>query len=323
VDVARQQHLQDQIAARVAASLADVDWAEATLFVLQVAGVRRAWVDALDAVGSAKPDLPTPDVDDLAAELREVMADPERGTWFSLVLTLTAAGSFTARFNGDRRVFDDPASPFEATGAEVVPSDADYAADLARFPRAEKYRPDWLPAAGAPAGPAEPATAGPAAAGPDAAGPAADAAPPAGAVPPAALPSSLAGLDGRWGWSGVLTSVARQTAASPVSSSPAGAPTDEPDAPELTLTQLERRVRDAVVLDVIAPHRVGTLLRLHAEAVDAGVLPAVDAVGSVDTELGIEEARVAHPEVVPVVEAAVASVVDVVVAEHVQAVVAD
>ncbi|NIJ04221.1 hypothetical protein [Frigoribacterium faeni] len=314
MDVARQQHLQDQIAARVAGSLADVDWAEATLFVLQVAGVRRAWVDALDAVGSAKPDLPTPDVDDLAAELREVMADPERGTWFSLVLTLTAAGSFTARFNGDRRVFDDPASPFEATGDEVVPSDADYAADLARFPRTEKYRPDWLPAAGpAPAGSADPATAGPAA----------DAASPAGAVPPAALPSSLAGLDGRWGWSGVLTSVARQTATSPVSSSPAGAPTDEPDAPELTLTQLERRVRDAVVLDVIAPHRVGTLLRLHAEAVDAGVLPAVDAVGSVDTDLGLEEARVAHPEVVPVVEAAVASVVDVVVAEHVQAVVAD
>jgi hypothetical protein len=236
------------------------------------------------------------------------MADPERGTWFSLVLTLTAGGSFTARFNTDRRVFDDPASPFEATGDDVLPTDADYAADLARFPRSDKYRPEWLPSDVAPA------TASSA--------PAADDAPDQVPSPSAALPASLSGLAGRWGWPGVLASVAQQTAASPVASSPEPAPADDADAPELTLGHVARRVRDAVVLDVIAPHRVATLLRLHAEAVSAGVLPAVDAVEAVDPELGLEEARVASPEVVPVVEAAVTSVVDAVVAEHLRAVVA-
>ena len=73
---------------------------------------------------------------------------------------------------------------------------------------------------------------------------------------------------------------------------------------------------------LIAPHRVATLLRLHAEAVAVGVLPEVDATGSVDPELGLEEARVAFPEVVPAVEAAVASVIDAIVAEHLRAVVA-
>jgi hypothetical protein len=308
VDVARQQDLQNQIAARVAESLVDVDWAEATLFLLQVGDVSRTWVDALDAAGSAKQDLPTPDVEALGQQLREAMVDPERGTWFSLVLTLSSDGSFTARFNGERRVFDDAASPFEATSDVVVPTDADYAADLVRFPRSEKYRPEWLPEGVAPAASTSSRD------GRDSSE--------AAVSPAAGLPASLAALDGRWGWPGVLASVAQQTAASPVASSPEATPADEHDAPELSLRHLALRVRDAVVLDVIAPHRVATLLRLHAEAVDAGVLPAVDAVESVDPDLGLEEARVASPEVVPAVEAAVASVVDAVVAEHLRAVVA-
>jgi len=308
VDVARQQDLQNQIAARVAESLVDVDWAEATVFLLQVGDVRRTWVDALDAAGSVKQGLPTPDVEALGEQLREAMADPERGTWFSLVLTLSSDGSFTARFNGERRVFDDAASPFEAAGDDVVPSDADYAADLARFPRAEKYRPEWLPAGAVPVA----ATAS----GVD------DASSRAPEAPAAARPTSLSALDARWGWPGVLASVAQQTAASPVTTSPEGTPADELDASELSLGHLALRVRDAVVLDVIAPHRVATLLRLHAEAVAVGVLPEVDATGSVDPELGLEEARVAFPEVVPAVEAAVASVIDAIVAEHLRAVVA-
>lgn len=312
MDVARQQDLQNQIAARVAGSLVDVDWAEATLFLLQVGDVSRTWLDALDAAGSAKQELPTPDVAALGTQLREAMSDPERGTWFSLVLTLSSDGSFTARFNGERRVFDDAASPFEATGDVVVPSDADYAADLARFPRAEKYRPEWLPEGVAPAAATPPVS------GRAPSPTSAD----AREGQTATLPASLAGLDGRWGWPGVLASVAQQTAASPVASSPEATPADDAEAPELSLGQLALRVRDAVVLDVIAPHRVATLLRLHAEAVAAGVLPAVDAVESVDPELGLEEARVASPEVVPAVEAAVASVVDAVVAEHLRAVVA-
>ena len=145
MDVTRQQQLQNEIAATFAESLVDHDWAEATLFLIEVGSISRVRVDALDATGSARQGLSVPDVASTGSLLRETMADPDKGAWFSLALTLTRDGSFTARFNLDRRVYDDAASPFEPGGAGEVPSDSDYLADLERFPRAEKYRPSWLP----------------------------------------------------------------------------------------------------------------------------------------------------------------------------------
>ena len=54
MDVTRQQQLQNDIAATFAESLAGHDWAEATLFLLEVGSTSRVWVDALDAAGGAK-----------------------------------------------------------------------------------------------------------------------------------------------------------------------------------------------------------------------------------------------------------------------------
>ncbi|KQR46475.1 hypothetical protein ASF82_03100 [Frigoribacterium sp. Leaf164] len=300
MDVPRQQQLQNDIAERFAASLEGTDWAAATLQLLEVGSVSRLWVDAVDAAGSSRTVGTVPDVVALGGQLREVMADPEKGAWFSLSLTVSRDGSFTARFNLDRRVWVNPGSPFEPGDAGVLPSDADYAADLDRFPRAERYRPEWLPTTAGTGGTASATTAS------------------------VALPGALTALEGRWGWPGVLESVAQQTATAPVSSV-AGATTageegggTATDSPVLTVDQLAPLVREAVVADVIAPHRVATLLRLHDEAVAAGLLPGVEGAEAVDGDLSLEEARVAAPELVAAVEAAVGQVVDAVVAAHLQ-----
>jgi hypothetical protein len=146
MDVTRQQQLQNEIAATFAESLAGHDWAEATLFLVEVGATSRVWVDALDAAGGVKQGLAVPDVAAAGSRLREVMADPEKGAWFSFALSLTSDGSFTARFTLDRRVYDNPTSPFEPGPTGDVPTDADYVADLERFPRSDRYRPAWLPA---------------------------------------------------------------------------------------------------------------------------------------------------------------------------------
>jgi len=306
MDVPRQQQLQNDIAERFAASLEGTDWAEATLFLLEVGSVSRLWVDATDATGSSRTVGTVPDVVALGEQLREVMADPEKGAWFSLSLTVTSGGAFTARFNLDRRVHVNPGSPFEPGEAGVLPTDADYLADLARFPRSAKYRPEWLPAADADA-----------AVGGDG----------QGASSSPVLPEPLTALESRWGWPGVLESVAQQVATAPLSAVTADgaepAAPHEGGVPPLSVDQLAQLVREAVVADVIAPHRVATLLRLHAEAVSAGLLPAVDAVETVDGELSLEEARVASPEVVGAVEAAVGTVVDALVASQLRSRVAD
>jgi hypothetical protein len=303
MDVPRQHQLQADIAEHFAASLEGTDWAEATLQLLEVGSVSRLWVDAVDAAGSSRTVGTVPDVVALGEQLREVMADPEKGAWFSLSLTMSRDGSFTARFNLDRRVYVNPGSPFEPGDAGVLPTDADYAADLERFPRSDRHRPDWLPTTAAP-GDDRDAT---------------------GASAPVALPDALTALAGRWGWPGVLESVAQQTATAPVSSVTAegDAGTATSASPGITVDQLAPLVREAVVADVIAPHRVATLLRLHAEAVAAGLLPAVEGSDAVDADLSLEEARVAAPELVAAVEAAVGQVVDTVVAAHLQQVVAD
>jgi len=300
MDVTRQQQLQNDIAARFAASLEGLDWAEATLFLLEVGSVARLWVDATDATGSARQVGAVPDVSALGSQLREAMADPEKGAWFSLSLTVSSDGSFTARFNYDRRVWVDPASPFEPGDAVDLPGDDDYAADLARFPRADRYRPEWLPEATGAGGPDDPAR----------------------ASSSSVVPSALEPLLGRWGWPGVVASVEQQVASSPAASTAETVPGGDGSVPALTLAQLSRGVREAVVSDVIEPHRVATLLRLHTEAVDAGVLPVVADVDQVDPDRSVEEARVVSPAVVPVVEAAVSGLVDAIVAEHLQAVTA-
>ena len=95
MDVTRQQQLQNDIAATFAESLAGHDWAEATLFLLEVGSTSRVWVDALDAAGGAKQGLSIPDVAaagsraalayrDTSGALTVAVIDGTRGLFFEL-----------------------------------------------------------------------------------------------------------------------------------------------------------------------------------------------------------------------------------------------
>jgi hypothetical protein len=66
-------------------------------------------------------------------DLRELMYDPERGTWFSARLTLRAGAAPEYSFNYD----DDPKwwPPLAPTA---------FCRDLAAFPRADEHIPAWL-----------------------------------------------------------------------------------------------------------------------------------------------------------------------------------
>lgn len=75
---------------------------------------------------------PRPPADSLA-ELRAAMHTPGAGTWFTMRLTITAAGRFITDFSYD----DEPGFP-------VQPGPEAYARDLARFPRDADKQPSWL-----------------------------------------------------------------------------------------------------------------------------------------------------------------------------------
>ncbi|MEU3016264.1 MULTISPECIES: hypothetical protein [unclassified Nocardiopsis] len=66
-------------------------------------------------------------------DLRDLMHEPTRGTWFSLHYTITRPGSFHVDFNYD----DEPPFPY--------PLDPErFANDYFRFPREREHIPSWL-----------------------------------------------------------------------------------------------------------------------------------------------------------------------------------
>lgn len=83
--------------------------------------------------GEVLQKFPPRGIIELADELREVMYRPGKGTWFSAVFTITAAGAVDAQFN-----FDD--EPEWSRPTEPV----FYVQDLERFPRDESAIPEWL-----------------------------------------------------------------------------------------------------------------------------------------------------------------------------------
>lgn len=82
---------------------------------------------------SEYPDSPAYDVPPLLKALRAAMYRPGYGTWFSAVVTVTAAGKLDASYNYD----DEP--------AWFYPVDpGSYAADMREFPRDDAHIPEWL-----------------------------------------------------------------------------------------------------------------------------------------------------------------------------------
>jgi hypothetical protein len=92
----------------------------------------------LAKIRAVRPDathtsFPRTQVHDAVASLRSAMYRPERRTWFSMSMTVSAVGAVDASFNYDER---------RPTSFDLA-SDA-YAPDLVTFPRDSAHIPDWL-----------------------------------------------------------------------------------------------------------------------------------------------------------------------------------
>ncbi|WP_146795215.1 hypothetical protein [Agrococcus baldri] len=69
-----------------------------------------------------------------AKQLRELMYEPGKGTWYTMSMTLQPQGSADTAFDYDSEPDFSPA-PID---------DAAFASDLQRFPRDADHTPDWL-----------------------------------------------------------------------------------------------------------------------------------------------------------------------------------
>ncbi|GAA4687044.1 hypothetical protein GCM10025780_37470 [Frondihabitans cladoniiphilus] len=263
--------LQSEMAAAVARVLGDEGWAEGTLFWAEVDSVASERLETVDATGVAREHDVPESIDALGRRLRDAMTDPDKGAWFSMTLTLASGGSFTSRFNYDRRVYDNPASPFAPGQLGDVPDDDAYARDLARHPRSPRYVPLW--------------------------------ARPRAASTDVVVSGLYEPLRTAWGWPGVLAGVAQQTTAALAAAGhdgPLGA--SQVDA-------LGQQVLSAVVADVLEPHRLATLLRLHAEAVALRLLPDVPDSETLDADETLVAARAHSTPALLAVEAGVYGVI--------------
>jgi hypothetical protein len=122
-------------------------WAESTI-EYRAAGAHRELAAHLVAPnGTVVPLAPPSEVWELFGRLRAGMYQPDRGTWLSALYRLQRPSSYSVDFNGDYEPVWD-----------TLPTPADLADELRRYPRAAENVPQWLgEAVGTPA-PAGPAT---------------------------------------------------------------------------------------------------------------------------------------------------------------------
>ncbi|MCP2261555.1 Protein of unknown function (DUF4237) [Streptoalloteichus tenebrarius] len=112
---------------------APTDWAELRLVSRRVGRLAGDTAHVVRQRGGTTQFHPSPACADLVDQLRSVMHNPRRGTWFTARITLVRGGEPTAAFDRDRE--PDWESP---VGPDV------YREDLRVFPRAPEHVPEWL-----------------------------------------------------------------------------------------------------------------------------------------------------------------------------------
>ncbi|RKR73186.1 hypothetical protein [Frondihabitans australicus] len=269
---------QRRVAETLVGSLDGTDWAEAGLFWAEIDGRVLARVETIDRAGQTRDHALPEALSAEAHDLRERMAVADKGTWFSVALTVAATGDLTWRFNYDRRVYDNPASPFAAGPDGAVPDDEAYGRDVAAHPRDERHTPLWLRQGAA----------------------------------SAAVPYDL--LNDAWGWPGVFASVQQQSALAREAFAAARVSAEGGRHGPATLSRREaeslaQHVLTAVVADVLEPHRLATLLGLHAEAVSRRLLPPVPGLAELDPDVTLAAAREASSPALLAVEAGVYGII--------------
>jgi hypothetical protein len=97
-------------------------------------GVMAGETVMLRADGSEESALPAKKTFDAARSLRELMYEPDSGTWFTAVFTVTGAGKLSAEYDYD-------------TEPEIGHFAAEaWRADFEEFPRTPENTPAWLEA---------------------------------------------------------------------------------------------------------------------------------------------------------------------------------
>ncbi len=143
-----QLKVQTAIAQAVADSVAGSRWARAELFYADVATVSWWFLDAVDTDGDPVPADPDRQISELLGKLKKLMADPEKGTWISVSVTLSGNGEYGFAFNYDRQVYSDlDRRPFDPPedGEPVTPAEESWLAEFSRFPRRREFLPAWAP----------------------------------------------------------------------------------------------------------------------------------------------------------------------------------
>lgn len=188
-----------RIASGWMSAMPEGEWTSASLFWGQAADLVYSAATALDLEGQPRSVSLPKDVHDAFVELREGMAEPDRGTWLSASARIDPDGVFEVNWNWDRRWFwgEQAGFPWQSDpGQTPIPSDAQWLDDLARHPREPMHLPAWYPRPAVEAG-----------------------ATPAGAerfraaiAAPGALSEEARPLMDAWGWPGIVE-LARTTSA--------------------------------------------------------------------------------------------------------------
>lgn len=131
-DPQRQDELTKWIATLLARSAPD-GWKRIDMKALMTVGVSDVALTVVLRDGSSPPaELPR-DVIGMLAELRSRMYRPGAGTWLSMRLMMDPPGAYYTSFNYDYDPLWDPGIPA-----------AEWAEDLAAFPRDDAHVPAWL-----------------------------------------------------------------------------------------------------------------------------------------------------------------------------------
>ncbi|WIA95335.1 hypothetical protein [Curtobacterium sp. MCBA15_004] len=143
----KQEQIEATIAAEARRLLEQREWTTARFTVARVGGEGTSVGRCTRPDGSLEAIRLRMPFRDLWEELREVMNEPDRGTWFSATLDLDRAdGSAAFSYNHDERIWFDRLIP-DLDPADLhltVPLDESWADELRRHPRSPEYVPAWL-----------------------------------------------------------------------------------------------------------------------------------------------------------------------------------
>lgn len=153
MDTAALNECMNRIARGWFSAMPEGQWTSAQLFWAEAGGIIYSSTVAADLDGQPRTVSQPKDVHDALREIREGMAEPGRGTWISVSMTLTPQGVLETNYNWDRRFYwgdqeGFPWAPDTRPGAVDSPSDDQFLAELERFPREPMLIPAWYPRRG-------------------------------------------------------------------------------------------------------------------------------------------------------------------------------